>query len=75
MFEVLEVRKAAEAHILAAKVVLRKENNPTTVPKVDGEAIFISDGHAIPYWIFFENATPLQGRQSSLRRSRLFHWA
>lgn len=53
VFEVLEVRKAAEAHILAAKALLRKEYEPTTSPKVDGEAFFISDGHAIPYWDFF----------------------
>ena len=61
VFEVLEVRKAAEAHILAAKALLRRENSPTAVPKVDGEAIFISDGHAIPYWDFFRKCYAAAG--------------
>jgi sterol-4alpha-carboxylate 3-dehydrogenase (decarboxylating) len=61
VFEVLEVRKAAEAHILAAKAVLSSENNPTKVPKVDGEAIFISDGHAVLYWDFFRKCYAAAG--------------
>ncbi|KAF2478370.1 NAD(P)-binding protein [Lindgomyces ingoldianus] len=61
VFEVVEVRKVAEAHILAAKAVLRREISPTKVPKVDGEAIFISDGHAIPYWDFFRKCYAAAG--------------
>ncbi|KAJ4296564.1 erg26, C-3 sterol dehydrogenase [Kalmusia sp. IMI 367209] len=61
LFEVLEVRKAAEAHILAAKAVLRSQNSPTKVPKIDGEAIFISDGHAIAYWDFFRKCYAAAG--------------
>jgi hypothetical protein len=49
VFEVLKVCKAAEAYILAAKAVLSSENNLTKVLKVDGEAIFISDGYAVLY--------------------------
>jgi sterol-4alpha-carboxylate 3-dehydrogenase (decarboxylating) len=60
IFEVLEVRKAAEAHVLAAKAVLRSEASPTA-PKVDGEAFFISDGKAVPYWDFFRKCYAAAG--------------
>lgn len=61
VFEVLEVGKAAEAHILAAKAVLRAENSSTPLPKVDGEAFFISDGRAVPYWNFFRKCYAAAG--------------
>ncbi|PVI07891.1 NAD(P)-binding protein [Periconia macrospinosa] len=63
VFEVVEVRKAAEAHILAAKVLLRREENSPTkgLPKVDGEAFFISDGHPVPYWDFFRKCFAAAG--------------
>jgi sterol-4alpha-carboxylate 3-dehydrogenase (decarboxylating) len=61
VFEILEVGKAAEAHILAARAVLRRENHSMKVPKVDGEAIFISDGHAVPYWDFFRKCYAAAG--------------
>ncbi|KAF1936823.1 NAD(P)-binding protein [Clathrospora elynae] len=61
VFEVLEVTKAAEAHILAAKALLREKNSSTKGPKVDGEAIFISDGHAVPYWDFFRKCYAAAG--------------
>jgi sterol-4alpha-carboxylate 3-dehydrogenase (decarboxylating) len=44
---------AALAHVLAAKALLAKINNPDTDrPKVDGEAFFITDGWPMPTWDF-----------------------
>jgi sterol-4alpha-carboxylate 3-dehydrogenase (decarboxylating) len=44
---------AALAHVLAAKALLAKFNDPTgNRPKVDGEAFFITDGRPIPTWDF-----------------------
>jgi sterol-4alpha-carboxylate 3-dehydrogenase (decarboxylating) len=44
---------AALAHVLAAKALLAKINDPTAdQPKVDGEAFFITDGRAMPMWDF-----------------------
>ena len=41
------------AHVLAAKALLNKIKNPTTnLPKVDGEAFFITDGKPMPTWDF-----------------------
>ena len=44
---------AALAHVLAAKALLAKINDPTVDrPKVDGEAFFITDGRPMPMWDF-----------------------
>ncbi|KAN0105841.1 NAD(P)-binding protein [Hyaloscypha variabilis] len=44
---------AALAHVLAAKALLAKINDPETErPKVDGEAFFITDGRPMPTWDF-----------------------
>ncbi|KAK2606341.1 erg26, C-3 sterol dehydrogenase [Conoideocrella luteorostrata] len=61
VFEVLDVHKAAEAHIAAAKAVLRTDAGLVSAPKVDGEAFFISDGHPTPYWDFFRRCYAAAG--------------
>lgn len=61
VFEVLDVHKAAEAHIAAAKAVLRADSGLVSAPKVDGEAFFISDGHPTPYWDFFRRCYAAAG--------------
>ncbi|OAQ60422.1 C-3 sterol dehydrogenase/C-4 decarboxylase [Pochonia chlamydosporia 170] len=61
VFEVLHVHKAAEAHIAAAKALLRADACLDLASKVDGEAFFISDGHATPYWDFFRRCYAAAG--------------
>jgi sterol-4alpha-carboxylate 3-dehydrogenase (decarboxylating) len=48
LFEFCYVAKAAEAHILAARVLL----NPETAAGIAGEAFFISDGKPEPFFDF-----------------------
>ncbi len=48
VFEFVYVAKAAEAHILAARALM----DPETAPGVGGEAFFISDGKAEPFFDF-----------------------
>jgi sterol-4alpha-carboxylate 3-dehydrogenase (decarboxylating) len=74
VFEVVEVSKAAEAHILAAKALLRSDNRPATVRKVNGEALeasFISNGHAIPYWDFFRKCYAAAGAPVNSEKIRV----
>ncbi|KAF4624316.1 hypothetical protein G7Y89_g13857 [Cudoniella acicularis] len=51
LWEFAYVGKAAEAHILAAKALLRESG-----PKVDGEAFFITDGKPQPFFDFARKA-------------------
>ena len=50
LFEVVSMRNAAEAHVLAAKALLRPD---LADGKVDGEAFNISDDHPVPFWYHF----------------------
>ncbi|KAI9696323.1 MAG: hypothetical protein M1820_008165 [Bogoriella megaspora] len=50
LFEFLNVESAAEAHVLAAKALLRPGEG--IGPNPDGEAYFITDGKAIPFFDF-----------------------
>ena len=49
LFDITYVGNAAEAHILAAKALLR-DPLPTGDLKVDGEAFFITNGDPRPFW-------------------------
>lgn len=51
IWEFLYIKKAAEAHILAAKALLRKSG-----PKADGESFFITDGKPQPFFDFCAKA-------------------
>lgn len=53
VFEVLDVHKAAEAHVLAAKALLAQDAQLPDAKEVAGEAFYISDGIPTPYWDFF----------------------
>jgi sterol-4alpha-carboxylate 3-dehydrogenase (decarboxylating) len=57
LFEFIYVQKAAEAHVLAAKALLRTSAGP----KVDGEAFFITDGKPMPFFDFFRKACAAAG--------------
>jgi sterol-4alpha-carboxylate 3-dehydrogenase (decarboxylating) len=51
VFEYLYADKACEAHILAAKQLIRADKD-TSKGKVDGEAFFLSDGQSVPFFDF-----------------------
>ena len=57
LFEFLYVESAAEAHVLAAKALLR--TNGGTRP--DGEAYFITDGQALPFFDFMRQCYAAAG--------------
>ena len=58
------MQNAATAYVLAAKALLRNEEDPLL--KVDGEAIFIADGHPIPYWDFLRMIWAAAGDKTPL---------
>jgi len=54
LFDWTYVGNVARAHILAAKVLLLQSSSAsrTTLPRVDGEAFFITNGDPMPFWDF-----------------------
>jgi sterol-4alpha-carboxylate 3-dehydrogenase (decarboxylating) len=70
-FEFVYAPKAAEAHILAARVLLV----PETAPGVAGEAFFISDGRPEPFFDFARRcypSTPHAAAEQPLYRINLY---
>ncbi|KAI9688929.1 MAG: hypothetical protein M1820_010210 [Bogoriella megaspora] len=61
LFEFLYIESAAEAHQLAVKALLRADRDATLSPSPDGEAYFISDGHAIPFFDFLRKCYAAAG--------------
>ena len=59
VFEFLYVESAAEAHVLAAKALLRADEG--TGPTPDGQAYFITDGKAIPFFDFMRKCYAAAG--------------
>ncbi|KAK0514456.1 hypothetical protein JMJ35_003073 [Cladonia borealis] len=64
LYDACSVRNAATAHVLAAKALLRDQEDPLL--KVDGEAFFITDGHPIPYWDFLRMIWAAAGDKTPL---------
>ena len=62
LFEVVSMRNAADAHVLAAQALLQPD---LADGKVDGEAFNISDDHPVPFWYHFnhiwKSAAALEG--------------
>ena len=50
LFDYVSAPNVAQAHLLAAKALLRQPDNEDA--KVDGEAFFITDGKPVPFWTF-----------------------
>ncbi|KAL9079318.1 MAG: hypothetical protein Q9157_001794 [Trypethelium eluteriae] len=61
LFEFLYVENAAEAHVLAAKALLRADRDTALSPNPDGEAYFITDGHALPFFDFMRKCYAAAG--------------
>ena len=59
VFEFLYVESAAEAHLLAAKALLRADGG--TRPTPDGEAYFITDGKTLPFFDFMRKCYAAAG--------------
>ena len=50
LFDFVSATNVARCHLSAAKILLNGVD--AVVPKVDGEAFFITDGKPIPFWTF-----------------------
>lgn len=63
LFEFVYVKSASEAHLLAAKALLRTDTTPTgrESPKVHGEAFFITDGEPRHFFDFAREAYAAAG--------------
>ncbi|KAL6904561.1 hypothetical protein GGI43DRAFT_282993 [Trichoderma evansii] len=61
VFEFCDVRKAAEAHVLAAKALLRVDSDSNEGPQPDGQGYFISDGKPQPFFDFMRRCYAAAG--------------
>lgn len=61
VFEFCSVHKAAEAHVLAAKALLRVDSAPRQDAQPDGQGYFISDGKPQPFFEFMRRCYAAAG--------------
>ncbi|KAK1254892.1 hypothetical protein MKX08_008887 [Trichoderma sp. CBMAI-0020] len=61
VFEFCSVHKAAEAHVLAAKALLRVDSAPRQDAQPDGQGYFISDGRPQPFFAFMRRCYAAAG--------------
>ncbi|PNP46261.1 hypothetical protein TGAMA5MH_02296 [Trichoderma gamsii] len=61
VFEFCSVHKAAEAHVLAAKALLRVDSVPRQDAQPDGQGYFISDGKPQPFFQFMRRCYAAAG--------------
>ena len=70
LFDFLSAENAASAHILAAKAILRRMEDPKA-PKVDGEAFFITDDKPVLFWDFSRKVWKAAGDRTSQESIRV----
>ena len=69
LFDCVSTQNVAAAHVLAAKALLRARDK--SLPKVDGEAFFITDGDPLPFWDLLRKIWDAAGDQTSPEEIRV----